>query len=75
MMNITVFNKGGMIHYHAAGCRDITRGENRFWSQDKQTFPDIDTAIANYLDTDDENNPGWLYGDMEFFPCIERIAA
>jgi hypothetical protein len=68
-MTIVAYNHGGEIHFHKAGCRDMDRGQNRFWSQDRQEFPNMDSAVSNFLDTGDESNPGWILEEMTFFPC------
>ena len=71
-IEITAYNHGGEIRFHRAGCADLSRGQNRFWAQDSQTFPDLDKAIENFLDTGDESNPGWIIEEMTFYPCTNN---
>ena len=71
-IEITAYNHGGEIRFHKAGCADLSKGENRFWAQDSQTFPDLDKAIENFLDTGDESNPGWIIEEMTFYPCTNN---
>tara|TARA_R100000306_G_scaffold52685_1_gene49510 strand:+ start:147 stop:422 length:276 start_codon:yes stop_codon:yes gene_type:complete len=68
---ITGFNAGGLIHFHKAGCRDLGQGQNRFWARDAESYTNITEAVTTFLDTGDEENPGWILDEMRFFPCTE----
>ena len=68
-MSVTLFNTGGTINIHKTGCQDIKRGENRFWSQASETFETVEEAYNAYVDTGDENNPGWLPEEFHIYPC------
>ena len=70
-IEITAYNHGGEIRFHKTGCSDLNKPVNKFWAQDSQTFPDLDTAIENFLDTGDECNPGWIIEEMTFLPCTK----
>ena len=68
---ITGFNAGGLIHFHKAGCRDVGRGQNRFWARDAENYTNITEALTIFLDTGDEEDPGWILDEMRFYPCTE----
>ena len=69
---ITAYNHGGDILFHSAGCQDLNKPANKFWAQYSQTFPNLDAAIENFLDTGDVNNPGWIIEEMTFLPCTKK---
>tara|TARA_Y100000310_G_C20444446_1_gene697656 strand:- start:78 stop:398 length:321 start_codon:yes stop_codon:yes gene_type:complete len=66
---VKVFLNGRGVSIHRADCKDLTRGENRFYAQDADTFPTVDEALECYLDTGDEQAPGWVMDEMAIFPC------
>ena len=66
-MKITVTNHGGTIHFHKAGCKDLTKPENKIYLLGADTFPDFDEALECYLGEDED--VGWHIDDMIFFPC------
>jgi len=70
-MSVTTFNTGGEIQIHRAGCQDIKRGENKFWSQQSETFPTVEEAYDNYLDKGDETEPGWYEDEIKIHNCTK----
>ena len=68
-MEITAYNNGGEIQFHKAGCKDLNKPANKLAAMNADTFPNLDAAVAEFLDTGDENAPGWIIEEMRFFPC------
>jgi hypothetical protein len=68
---IIAFDNGQGIVFHKAGCRDLNKPANRLYARGAETFPNLDLAIANFLDTGDENCPGWIIEEMTFLPCTK----
>ena len=71
-MKITVYNHGGIIHFHKSGCKDLSKPTNKFFARNADTFLNLEEALDCFLDKGDEEEPGWLLDEMKFFPCTKE---
>jgi hypothetical protein len=68
-MRVTALVTGHGIDVHAVRCQDLKRGENRLLAVWADKFDSMDDLMDEYLDTGDENAPGWQPSEFRFLPC------
>ena len=66
---VTVLVTGRGVAMHRATCSDLTKGENKLFTLNADTFDNLDLAVETYLDTGDIDQPGWLADEMYIYPC------
>jgi hypothetical protein len=71
-MKVIAYDNGGEIQFHKVGCNDLNKPANRLAARNAEIFSNLDAAVAEYLDTGDETNPGWIIEEMRFFPCLDK---
>lgn len=73
--NVVIINSqitGPQFDVHKAGCRDI---KNNRWVQARATqveqYDSVQAILDAYLDTGDENAPGWDSSEIRIMPCAQ----
>jgi len=66
---VVAFVTGHGIDIHKVGCGDIKTRRLFETFGEGYIFPDLATAIENYLDTGDEEDPGWVMDEIDPKAC------
>lgn len=69
-MVVAIVIGNGMVEVHKAGCQDIARQHGkRFEAKWGYSFDTLNQVYDNFLDTGDENNPGYMDDEFKIYPC------